>query len=310
MLPGTVRYLVTHVRPHWDEIVAIWLLVRFGNRQFPDINKAVDVFWDGGPQVEVLGVARPLAEIRPFSLFVGTGGGPLDEHIAEGRLEDSCAATLTAKFLGIQNNPALRQILSYTLNNDTKGGAGAFELPIVLRTKGLPAKEAFRLGFVVLDTFFQEQKHFHEVVVPFFKKNSRVAIARDKFLVLAISGEDEALAKAARYCSPNHVMLIQVTSRGANIFVNSKSEHRISLAGLVQEIRKAEAFKAGRPFPPKEKIAREGKIPECPEWYFHCLNGGLGGALLNDPASHRGASPPTRLSEADIVRCIKADFRL
>ncbi len=314
-LPENVKYLVTHVSPHWDELVAIWQLARFGGRLFPGISQAVVVFWNGGPNVEVLGTTRPLAEIRPFSLFVGTGGGPLDEHTSKGRLKEECAATLAAKLLGIRDSPALYQLLSYTLKNDSKGGTGVFYLPAALRK--LPEREAFRTGFTFLDAHYQEQKTFHEVAVPFFRANSRVAIKKEHFVVLAIEGEKAGLAKAARHCAPDHALLVQITQRGINIFANSKGgakkdsgRPRLELAALAAEIRSAELLKGGQSLPLKEQLTQEGKIPECPEWYYHRLNGGLGGALLNDSATHRGASPKTRLSEAEILGCIRQAFSL
>ena len=39
-MPVVFNEIVTHERPHLDEIVAIWLLRRFGETRFPGISQA------------------------------------------------------------------------------------------------------------------------------------------------------------------------------------------------------------------------------------------------------------------------------
>ncbi len=59
--PRKIHTIVTHVRPHLDEITAIWLIQRFG-RQFFDIPRDVKFeYWD----------ARQLSARRPHGRRVG-----------------------------------------------------------------------------------------------------------------------------------------------------------------------------------------------------------------------------------------------
>ena len=44
------KYIVTHSRPHLDEIAAIWILRKFGEQTFPGISTAQLIFWETGGQ--------------------------------------------------------------------------------------------------------------------------------------------------------------------------------------------------------------------------------------------------------------------
>jgi len=122
-----IREILVHAACHWDEIVAITLARLYGRETFPGIETAPIKFTEG--------VERhadqffDAAEILPF----GVGGGRFDEHGLEGRNEDECCATLVAKYLGIDENPGLRDLLAATLRLDTKPNAAMTDIAEVIK---------------------------------------------------------------------------------------------------------------------------------------------------------------------------------
>lgn len=79
------KILVTHINPHLDDIVGIWLLKKFD----PDFKDS---------KVEYVSASRGLAEKEENKnkVFVGTGGGSFDEH-KEGL--NTCAGSLVWEYL-------------------------------------------------------------------------------------------------------------------------------------------------------------------------------------------------------------------
>lgn len=84
-----MKTLVTHINPHLDDIVSIWLFKKF----HPEFKDA---------KIEFVSAAHDLAakEENKDKVFVGTGGGEFDEH-KEGL--DTCAGTLVYEYLKQKN---------------------------------------------------------------------------------------------------------------------------------------------------------------------------------------------------------------
>lgn len=80
-----MKILVTHINPHLDDIVAIWLFKKYQ----PDFAEA---------KVEFVSASRDLAARQETEdkIFLGTGGGKFDEH-KEGLL--TCAGSLVYEYL-------------------------------------------------------------------------------------------------------------------------------------------------------------------------------------------------------------------
>ena len=79
-----MKTLVTHINPHLDDIVSIWLFKKF----HPEFKDA---------RLEFISASRDAASNESEDkIFVGTGGGRFDEH-KEGL--DTCAGTLVYEYL-------------------------------------------------------------------------------------------------------------------------------------------------------------------------------------------------------------------
>jgi len=112
-----INKIITHNRPHADELVALMLLKKFseGEEKFPGVSTA---------QVEFLGAGK-LGDNKtyldfPDTVFLGVGGGPFDEHatIDKERQSGEVCATLVAKYLGIENKSELQGILNIIKEED------------------------------------------------------------------------------------------------------------------------------------------------------------------------------------------------
>jgi hypothetical protein len=78
-----MKTLVTHLRPHLDDICAIWLFKKYQ----PDFKEA---------KIEFVPLSTTALEETDDRIFLGTGRGRFDEH--KGDVED-CATSLVWKFL-------------------------------------------------------------------------------------------------------------------------------------------------------------------------------------------------------------------
>lgn len=106
-----VKYFGTHFNPHGDEIVSFLALRKKGGDIYPGADKAPVYFIKNGRLPRGL-TAEAL--LKTGMLPVGVGAGDLDEHTMEKgvRLKpQDCAFTLTAKVLGIDQDPMLQPLL-------------------------------------------------------------------------------------------------------------------------------------------------------------------------------------------------------
>ncbi len=95
---------MTHINPHLDDIVAIWLFKRY----HPGFHDA---------KIEFISASREAAKDETADkIFLGTGGGQFDEH-KEGL--DTCSGTLVYEFLKKKNYIPKDEILRGALDELT-----------------------------------------------------------------------------------------------------------------------------------------------------------------------------------------------
>ena len=100
--------LITHARPHFDDVVAIWLLKKF----HPDFKETPIAFTDDKPPI-----------IPEGAIAIGIGRGQFDEHKGDA---GECAASLVWKWLkeqpGVSHSSiektALDRIVGWALKED------------------------------------------------------------------------------------------------------------------------------------------------------------------------------------------------
>ncbi len=114
---GRTKFIGEHCRGHDDEYFGTWQMRFFGERMFPGVSSATLVF-----------LRREFTKPQPGFMYIGVGGGEFDEHRADGRLPDTCAARLVAERLGIQDMPGIKELLAEVQYIDCFGNATPSQL--------------------------------------------------------------------------------------------------------------------------------------------------------------------------------------
>ncbi len=106
-------------RFHWDEVVAYVLFLLFGHRMGIDISGAKIVFLKNNRLPDGKTVEQLEAE---GYLLLGEGEGQFDEH-GRRNADKICCAVLVARFLGIENHPAIKGLLQEVCEFDRNATA-------------------------------------------------------------------------------------------------------------------------------------------------------------------------------------------
>lgn len=149
------KTLVTHINPHLDDIVGIWLFKK-NNQQFSDAS------------VEFISASRDADSGSEEKTFIGTGGGRFDEH-KEGL--NTCAGSLVFDYLKEKSLipelevKALEKLIEWNLLVDTgKANSSEFDefsVQSFIRTKDSSvetSKKSVELGIEVLDRILEVLK--------------------------------------------------------------------------------------------------------------------------------------------------------
>lgn len=300
-----IEKIVTHAKPHLDELCAIWLLLKFGEELFPGIAEAqielVDSF------EETYGHIDPATLEEQGVLCVGVGHGRLDEHLEEGgRQEGMCAAKLVAYVLGVDNDPALRQILNYVLQSDTEGG-NETQFTMALMVKNLndyqDAQTVIDWVSISLDAKYQQQQEFQVARQEVKEKGEKQTVKgfQNRLVtVYSIVSDNPLISQAARSLGAD-LIVQQKTTGNVAIFPNSRSRLKFAMIDIARLIRVAECRKNG--FEPNidwKELAGPGTVAGAEKWYFAQNNGDF---LLNGSKSHH--TDPTALSMEEIMSMVK-----
>ncbi len=127
-----ITKIITHNRPHADELVALMLLKKFpqGKEKFPGVTTAEVSFLTTGELPN-----GQTAKDFPDTIFLGCGGGDFDEHATsqKERVSNECCTTLVAKYLGISKDPALQRILFFVKQEDLSGSKDRDALSVYIK---------------------------------------------------------------------------------------------------------------------------------------------------------------------------------
>jgi hypothetical protein len=302
------KRILTHERPHLDEIVAIWLLRRFGEQKFPGIGKA---------KVEFTSI-RKLAEagLKPEdyetqgTLLLGIAGGRFDEHptLDEDRKAGDCATTLVAKDLGVGDDPALTKILKFVHAADVQGNASPFDVSYVVKLlHGRYPEEPHRViawALVAIEAKYEEQLRFFTVVKPEFDAKARVeeiVVGKKHLRVVTIASDEDGIHKYARSeYGARAAVVIQQRSTG-NVAVFGSKQAGVDLREAAKLIRMAEREAKGLPpAPDEERLLAEGYAPGAEEWFYYRQ-----GQMLLNGSLTQADMPATRLDLDRISELVK-----
>ena len=269
------KYIVTHNRPHLDEIAAIWILKKFGEQIFPGISTAQLIFWETGGQTPN---GRSAQEYdNEGYLLLGVGGGRFDEHPGDDqRKKEECAFTLVMRALGLIDEPYFEKIITFVKNNDLKGAANPFDLAQI--TQSLHQQhpndphKVIEWVSIGLESKFQEQIHFWTVTKNEFIDKAKIEeIPGPGFTIklVTIISDDEQISKFARSeqgCNAG-IIIQRKTSGNVQIFTNQKFGLR--LHDVVQMIRREEQKIKGKIITSDWKtLCIEGRVEGAEEWWY------------------------------------------
>ncbi len=279
----TIYKIATHPNPHFDEIVAIFLIRKYGHKKYRGIDSAKIIFMNSDS-----GNAVTKNTVKDYekegTLAIGIGNGRFDEHKqGSGVKESECAATLVANYLGISKNPELTQLLKYALNNDRKGASSPFDLASIIKSlyQNYPDDPMFVINWAMtaLESKLMEQKKFFDQSADHYAKAKKLNFSflnRNYLLVVADSDEPQ-FNKYARWRGA--AIVIQRNSKGnVQIFTNKKLAN-FRMKDVIRILRIKEQKKSSTPNPITDwkVLATEGS---CANWYYQqetetILNGSL-----------------------------------
>ena len=300
--------LLTHERPHLDEIVAIWLLRKFGEQRFPGVATATVSFTSGRRLVDS-GVTSEDYEARGV-LSLGVGGGRFDEHptLEEGRKAGDCATTLVAKELGVSDDPSLAKILRFVRAADVEGNASPFDISYVVKLlhSRYPTDphRVIEWALVAIDAKYEEQLRFFTVVKPEFDAKAKVeevAVGQRRLRMVTIDSDEGGIHKYARSEHGARAAVVVQRRATGNVAVFGNRQVGVDLREAAKLVRLAEQAAKGQVVTTdEERLTAEGQVPGAEEWFYHKQ----GQMLLNGSLTQADV-PATRLSLDQIAELVK-----
>lgn len=276
-----VKRVVFHQIPlHPDELVAYWLLWRFGESMFPGIREAeIVIRTDAGGLFEGKEWHIHWAE---GTLLLGTGGGPLDEHAFgdEERKKDECCATLAADILGISQDPALHRILEETRDNDVSGKNlgtvlhSAEQIRCTFKYPMMKPEQVIWMWLCILEPLYQGQMNFQAAADELPKAiTTRVKAPHKEYLIIAALTANEDFTKYARskHANTGVSLIIIRNPKTGETFISPHKDfvEQTHIDHIARIVRLAENKYRGRPSTiDMFELAKEGATSETPEWYF------------------------------------------
>ncbi|MBU0649454.1 hypothetical protein KJ969_05170 [Patescibacteria group bacterium] len=314
-----VKCLVTHVRPHLDEIAAIWLLRKFGKKKYPGVEDAEIVFWTLGGETPDGRSAQDWE--NDGCLLIGTGRGRFDEHPGFNGQGESCdrgecAATLVAKDLGVDKLPALKQILKYVKDSDLNGQVRSFDMAVTIQDLNRHFSDApekvIDWAISALEAKYGLQREFHETAKHEFENKAEihdVKFGGQIHKVVFIESDNESFSRYARSnygCQAS--VVVQKNSRG-NVQIHTNQRKNLTITDIVQMLRLEEQKIKGKMLMTDwNELARGGKVEGAEEWYFSVNAGMLLNGALSAPDVPPTNIPFQRIKEIVLMGINPEDF--
>lgn len=285
--------IVLPTRSQPDTIVAIFILKKFGEENFPGVKDAKIDFW----QVVPPGESEQSLDKKGVILF-DLGGGRFDHH---NKPVKTTASDLIAQYLGVVEDPSLVKLLEYakrddffgkgTISNDPIDRAFGLSALIAALNKSL-VKNPGRVIEIILPLLVahhnEEVRRTKELPEEFNAKVQSGEVEtfetkqRDKKLkVVIINSESGSMAGFLRSQSGGKFDIVTQWLSSGHVNILTRPTKRVDLRSLVALLRTQEAALAGKDLKLTERaLAQTGRIKEIPEWYYDpatnsIQNGGL-----------------------------------
>jgi len=285
-MPNQIHTIVTHDRPHLDELIAIWLLRKFGEELFPGVGKAPVVF----SRTKSNYYERSAVDLEKEGvLLLGVGHGRFDEHPDNGSLakEGECCATLVAEALGVRDEVRLQKIFQFVVNNDLKGTFHPFDIAHLAKQLygRFPDCPECVIDWVsvALEAKYWEQDQFWSFKEEYDSAANKVEIVSGDGvirLVWMVTESEKSRGFAfSKEGGSQDVFIRQSSSGNVQIFGNPRSA--VTLSDVVKVIRLEEQRAGGEIYETDWSVLRQDGTLVCvEEWYYQdegkmLMNGSL-----------------------------------
>lgn len=278
-----IHTILLPTRPQPDTVVAIFLLKAFGGGHFEGIRDAR------------IAIRAEYKEIEEGVLAMDVGGGVFDHHGT-----DFCTTEIVAKYLSIEKDPALAQLLTYARRDD-KEGRGIISKDGIDRAFGLSGliaslnKTTQDAQYIVdsvmplLDAHYQAANEHHVVLprdVAEKKKKGHyeeftVEQGTKRLKVACVLSDKPSMPGYLRSMQgPRADVIVQRCESSNHTCILSKRESAVDFSKVAGMVRMREGELRGVEFSQgDEYVMQTGNIEEITIWYFDpatnsVLNGG------------------------------------
>ena len=307
--------VVIPVRPQPDTLAAIFLLKQFGREKYPGIEEArVEINNSIGNEPTSVLHARGI-------LPLDVGGGGLDHHAAQSK---TTASQLVADDLGIADLPSIQKLLQYA-ERDDKYGKGTISTDPLDRLFGFsglvaavnkhnphdPQKTAEMFLPLIHAHYMEERVRTEGLPQEFEEKKRKGAVDEftvkngdKKLKVVVLTSENPSFAGWLRSGDGPKADVVAQYLPSGHLNILTRSVKRIDLRPLTVLIRTRESdLRKRRLDADMHYLARTGKIPEVPEWYYDRATNSIQNGGVTP-----GEVSPTLISRAELPTIIELGF--
>ncbi len=295
-----VDLIVTHVKPHFDEVLAVYLLKKYGKDLFVGVNDACVETWAEGKMLkEFAGMTAEDLLREKHILCVGTCGGIFDEH---GKKDGATCAHLVAKYLGVAENPELQKILQFCKRVDCDGKSMPFDTHSSLKKIYYfldSIKENEQAGFdwamLSIESEVYAQKQFHACAEEFEEFGRIINI--DPIRIAQVESDNEMMTKWIHNAHNRPEIIVKQDRKGNIIILTSLLN--IDMRDMIRSIRMQEMKERNLSIPKWQTLELEGTTPDCPWWHYNANNRQIYNGSISAPDVE-----PSVLSLNEVTRAI------
>lgn len=285
-----VREIWTHEGIHFDEALALFLLTQFPCDRFPGAVNAKIKFAGNGI------LEKSAEDYRKAGvLLVGIGGGELDEHTSSSKTaeHEECAATLTAKAMGLYTDPTLKHLLEYALRVDRGAPAQPYELASLMKAhfqQHGDSQKLWKLARPLIEAAWYKQHQFHacenelsDAKISEFESK----MSSNFYFMVAVQSDNPQMNSYLRFKERRTAVIVQRNRTGnVQIFTNSRFHGELAILDMVARIRQAEMFHRGvrrGDIPSSDELMMDGRSEGAECWWFQAEAGNLYNGSLTAP---------------------------
>lgn len=314
--PIPIHTIITHVGADLDGIYAAWLLQSWGEKLFPGVSNASWEFVDAG-STNHRGLNAEELEVEGY-IALDVLGGRFDHHAVGNQPSkpNECAATLVAKYLGLEDRPEIELLLGYVRSHDLMGTGQPTDLASRLRRlyrNGGTELEAISLAYDEFELDYADQsRHFATAVEEYSHAGFTTVTVEggQQLKIAAIQSDNEVLSRVSR--SKRHgqgvAVLIKKDSNG-RVVILPVPRFNLDLKAVSGMIRLAEAKARGIKVESIPMLCRPGTDAEVPQWYYFRSTDGRDVGLMNGGPKNQNVSP-TCLEMSLLVELVASGLQL